>query len=71
MDPLPTWESVRSFVRQNGFALYKAPLNTTPVKVPAKNNRKNMTIRIYASKIDREADDFTADSAHLDRFYSD
>lgn len=66
---LPSWQAVRTFVSQNGFAYYKPPMNHAPRKVRAKNHTKTMGIRIYASEIDPEADNFTADDGHLDRFY--
>ena len=60
-----TWSGVLGHVRAGGAIYYQAPLDFRPVLVRC-HAFKNGKIRVYPPT--RDADPFTADSGHLDRF---
>jgi hypothetical protein len=65
-EPFATWREVLEYVNANGSVYYQPPLNHRPVWIAASVGEGGK-LKMYASRIDRDADDFTADESHLDR----
>lgn len=65
--PFVTWSGVLGHVRAGGEVYYWAPLDYLPARVSC-HAFKNGKIKVYPPA-GSGADAFTADSAHLDRFY--
>ncbi|HEY5550474.1 MAG TPA: hypothetical protein VIK52_01195 [Opitutaceae bacterium] len=68
-----TWEQVLAFAKLGGDMRYQAPLDTYARRISAKSGAYTR-YRVNGSKIritppKHEADAFTADAGHLDRFY--
>lgn len=63
------WGDLLDYAREYRPLYYQAPLDVRPVRVDVRVNR-NLTIRVFnvIAYRPREADPFTADRAHLDRF---
>ncbi len=61
-----SWDDVLSFAARGGRLFYQAPLDVHPVAVTVAKVFKNKKIRIVPPSMD--ADAFTADEGHLDRF---
>lgn len=61
-----TWDEVLSFAARGGRLFYHAPLDVYPVEVRVAKIYKNRKMRIDPPSSD--ADAFTADEGHLDRF---
>ena len=61
-----TWAAVLEHVRSGAAVYYHPPLNFRPVVVKAfvRPGGKDLRVTPY----DRDADPFTADEKHLDRF---
>jgi hypothetical protein len=64
-----TWREVLDHVASGAKVYYHAPLSCRPVLVHCTvSGPKSRVVRVHASETDREADNFSADSKHLDRF---
>jgi hypothetical protein len=61
-----TWDDVLAFARNNERIWYHAPLDTRASMVCVVKVYKNGKIRLDPNS--RDADPFTADSDHIDRF---
>jgi hypothetical protein len=63
-EAFPDWDSVLAHVSAGNPVYYHAPLDISPVLVGARVSAKSIRVRPSS----RDADPFTADHAHLDRF---
>lgn len=61
-----SWADVLSHVNAGHSVWYQAPLNTRPLRVRIARVFKNGKLRI--DPLSNQADNFTADAEHLDRF---
>jgi hypothetical protein len=60
-----TWREVQDYVNAHYTLFYHAPLDYRPVLVSAKVRRDG---KIRVTPVYTDADPFTADAGHLDRF---
>lgn len=61
-----SWDALLSFIERGGRVFYHAPLDVYPVEVQIAKVYKNKKIRVVPPSLN--ADAFTADEGHLDRF---
>ena len=62
-----SWSDVLSAARRGDRLWYGAPLDRHPISIMVKKVYKNGKIRI--DPMSNQADDFTADAGHLNRFF--
>jgi hypothetical protein len=61
-----SWEAVLAYAREGKQLWYHAPLDIRPVRILVVKVFRNGKIRI--DPMSNQADNFTADSGHLNRF---
>lgn len=65
-ETFPSWKDVLEHVRAGKPVYYHAPFDIRPVLVSATAEPQGRTVRITPPT--RDADPFTADAGHLERF---
>lgn len=65
--PFSSWDEVLAAARRGDWLAYQAPLDRQPRSIHVDKVYKNGRVRI--DPLSNQADKFTADKGHLDRFF--